>query len=65
MAKEAPKKWNEEVFGDIKIQKYNMMDSVSSLDVKEEAFGLCNGELEQRKVSRDEVAKVIFPISHD
>jgi len=54
------RKWNREVFGDIKIRKYNLMDSINQLDVKEETSGLSNEELEQRKADRDELAKVIF-----
>ena len=54
------KKWNREVFGDIKIRKYNLMDSINQLDVKEETSGLSNEELGQRKADRDELAKVIL-----
>ena len=43
------KKWNREVFGDIKIRKYNLMDSINQLDFKEETSGLSNEELEQKK----------------
>ena len=53
------KKWNREAFDDIKIQKYNLMDSINQLDVKEETSGLSNEELEQRKADRNELAKVI------
>ena len=34
------------------------MDSINQLDVKEETSGLSDGELEQRKADRDELAKV-------
>ena len=40
------KKWNREVFGDIKIRKYNLMDSINQLDVKEETSSLSDEELE-------------------
>ena len=54
------KKWNREAFGDIKIQKYNLMDSISQLDVKEETSSLSDEELEQRKADRYELTKVIL-----
>jgi len=54
------KKWNREVFGDIKIRKYNLMDSINQLDVKEETSSVSNEELVQRKADRDELAKVIL-----
>ena len=40
------KKWNREAFGDIKIRKYDLMDSINQLDIKEETSGLFNEELE-------------------
>jgi len=54
------KKWNREVFGDIKIRKYNLMDSINQLDVKKETFGLSNEEFEQRKADIDDLVKVIL-----
>ena len=49
----------ERSFGDIKIRKYNLMDFINQLDVKEETYGLSNEELEQRKADRDELAEVV------
>ena len=54
------KKWNKEVFGDIKIRKYNLMDSINHLDMKDETSGLSNDKLEQIKAARGELAKVIL-----
>ena len=47
--KEDLKKWNKEVFGDIKLRKYKMLNSVHALDVKEESDGLNCDEIDQRR----------------
>jgi len=57
LVKEEIKKWNEEVFGDVKIRKYNILDSINILDVKEESSGLCNEELVQGKLAKEELGK--------
>ena len=46
--KEELKKWNKDVFGHIRLRKYNLLDSVNALDVKEESIGLSIEEIEQR-----------------
>jgi len=51
-------KWHEEVFGDLKSREYNLMDFINQLDVKEEASGLSNEELEKRKIAANEVAEL-------
>ena len=58
--KEEIKKWNREVFGDIKVRKYNLMDSINQLDFKEGSSGLSNEELEKRQADKDELARVIL-----
>jgi len=50
LVKEDDEKWNKEVFGDIKIRKYKLLDSINILDVKEESWSLCNEGLEQRRL---------------
>ena len=40
VVKEQLKKWNKEVFGNIRLRKYNLLDSVNALDVKEASVGL-------------------------
>ena len=47
--KEKLKKWNRDVFGDIKTQKYNLLEIINSLDVKEETSGLTIVEIHQRR----------------
>ena len=39
LLKEELKKWNKEVFADIKVQKYNLLGTISSFDLKEESTG--------------------------
>jgi len=39
------KKWNRDVFGDIKTQKYNLLGIINSLDVKEETSSLTSVEI--------------------
>ena len=43
--KEKLKKWNRDVFGDIKTQKHNLMGVIYSLDVKEGSVGLNSDEI--------------------
>ena len=38
------KKWNKEVFGDFKVRKYNLINSVNALDKKEECWSECCGD---------------------
>jgi len=57
--KEELKKWNKEVFGDIKLRKYKLLDSVNALDVKEESDGLSSDEIDQRREAREELARVL------
>jgi len=40
VVKEKLKKWNRDVFGDIKTQKYDLLGIINSLDAKEESCGL-------------------------
>jgi len=51
--KEELKKWNKDVFGHIRLRKYNLLDSVNALDVKEESIGLSIEEIEQRTKARE------------
>ena len=34
LVKEELKKWNKEIFGDIKLRKYNLMGSINEFDMK-------------------------------
>ena len=43
--KEKLMKWNRDVFGDIKTQKYNLLGIINSLDVKEETSSLTSVEI--------------------
>jgi len=47
--KEKLKKWNRDVFGDIKTRKYNLLGIINSLDVKEETCGFPSVEIQQRR----------------
>ena len=58
--KEKLKVWNREIFGDVKVKKHLLLDSINSLDLKEESSGLSNEELEQRSIAKAECAKVSF-----
>jgi len=58
--KEELKKWNKEVFGDIKLRKYKLLYSVNVLDVKEESDGLSSDEIDQRREAREELARVLL-----
>ena len=49
LVKEELKKWNKEVFGDIKLRKYNLMGSINELNMKEESESLSSAEIDQRK----------------
>ena len=57
--KEELKKWNKEVFRDIKLRKYKLLDSVDALDVKEKSDGLSSDEIDQRREAREELARVL------
>ena len=59
VVKDELKKWNIEVFGDIKLRKYNLMDSVNALDVKEESVGLSIEDIEQRRRDREKLRRVL------
>ena len=54
------KVWNRESFGDIKVKKCKLLESINSLDLKEESSGLNSEELEQRSVARADWGKVSF-----
>ena len=58
--KEKLKKWNRDVFGDIKTQKYNLLGIINSLDVKEETSGLSSVEIQQRRDAKEDWAKIIL-----
>jgi len=58
--KEKLKIWNRDVFGDIKIQKHNLLDTISSLDTKEESSGLTSDEIQQKSVAKADWAKIIL-----
>ena len=40
LVKEEINKWNKEAFGDIKIRKYNLLDSINIHDLKEESSAM-------------------------
>ena len=56
--KQGLKKWNKEVFRDVMLRKYKMLDSVNALDMNEESSGLYNDEIDQRREAREEFARV-------
>ena len=58
--KEKLKKWNRDVLGDIKTQKYNLLGIINSLDVKEETSGLTSVEIQQRSDAKEDWAKIIL-----
>jgi len=53
------KKWNKEVFGNIKVRKFNLLNSVNDLDEKEESIVLSFVEIDQRRRDREELGKVL------
>ena len=57
VVKEELKKWNKEVFRDVK--EYKLLDSINALDVKEESDGLSSDEIDQRREAREELARVL------
>jgi len=57
--KEELKKWNREVFGDVKLRKYNLLDSINVLDAKEESVGLSIEDIEQRRRDREGLGRVL------
>ena len=57
--KEELKKWNKEVFGDIKLRKYKLLDSINALDVKKGYVGLSSDEIDQRREAGEELARVL------
>ena len=58
--KEKLKKWNRDVFGEIKTQKYNLLGIINSLDVKEETSSLTSVEIQQRRDAKEDWAKIIL-----
>jgi len=58
--KEKLKKWNREMFGDVKTQKYNLLGITNSIDVKEETSGLTSVECQQRRDAKEDWAKLIL-----
>ena len=56
--KEKLKVWNRVTFGDIRVRKLKLLDSINLLDLKEESSGLVSEELEQRSEAKAEWAKV-------
>ena len=52
------KSWNREVFGDMRTKKFDFLSIINALDAKEESDGLSSDESLQRKVARDEWAKL-------
>lgn len=57
--KEELKKWNKEVFGDVKLRKYKLLDFVNALDMKEESDALSNDEIDQKREGKEELARVL------
>ena len=56
LVKKKLKKWNKDVFGDIKTQKYNLLGIINSLNVKEETSSLTaltSVEIQQRDAKED------------
>ena len=59
VVKDELKKWNIEVFEDIKLRKYNLIDSINALDVKEEFVGLSIEDIEQMRSDRKQLGKIL------
>jgi len=57
--KEEFKKWNKEVFGDGKLRKCKLLDSINALNATEEFDGLSNDEINQKRQAREELARVL------
>jgi len=47
------------VFRDIKTKQYDILGIINSLDAKEKSNGLTSDEIHQRKVAKDDLAKII------
>jgi len=63
LVKKKLKKWNKDVFGDIKTQKYNLLGIINSLNVKEETSSLpalSSVEIQQRRDAKEDWAKIIL-----
>jgi len=58
--KEKLKKWNRDVFEDIKTQKYNLLGIINSFDVKKETSSLSSVEIQQRRDAKEDWAKIIL-----
>jgi len=56
--KEKLKVWNRVTFGDIRVKKLKLLDSINLFDRKEESSGLSSEELEQRSAAKADWAKV-------
>jgi len=60
VTKEEVKKWNKEVFGDIRFKKFNLLGSINDLDAKEESVGLSSEEIDRRRREREELRRVLL-----
>jgi len=49
------KKWNREVFEDIRLRKFNLMGSINANDEKEDAVGL----IDRRRRDKEELGRVL------
>jgi len=58
--KEKLQKWQRDVFGDIKTQRYNRLGIINSLNVKEETSNLTSVEIQQRRDAREDWANIIL-----
>jgi len=52
------KKWNKDVFGDVKVRKYNLLNSVNALDKKEKSVGLL-WRLNRGGADREELGRIL------
>lgn len=60
LLKEELKKWNNLVFVDIRVQKYDLLGNIFLFDLKEESTGLSSVEVDLRKAAQLDLAKVIL-----
>jgi len=60
MVKEELKKWNKELFGDVKIKNCNLQGTISSFDLKDESIGLTLDEINQRKSTQTDIYLRLF-----
>ena len=58
VVKEELKKWNREVFGDIRLKKFNLLGSINILDAKEESVGLSSEDIDGRRREIEELGRV-------